>query len=157
MADNWGAGFATGMAVGGGSGKTETEVYYVPDLNAEHQLIEERAVMEGLMAVRLAMHDVIVQLSPDHPLVARPDPGAGTIHSPAAKKIFNEAYDRITTTGLDTDPYLRKICPGLVKIRDAERAQEAAERARAETARVKAEHKAANPGFFARMMGAGKE
>ena len=152
MADNWGSGFATGMAVGGGKGKTQYIEVEVPDLNAERQMVAEYANQKAQRKVRLAALGALAEANPSHSLVAPAQEGSSL--SPSAKKIWDEEYDRIDTTGLATDPYLRSICPGLVKIHDAERAEKAEEAARAETARLKAEYKAANPGFFARL-GAG--
>ena len=153
MADNWGSGFATGMAVGGGKGKTQYIEVEVPDLNAERELVDEYAAKEAQRKVKDALLFALRESNAGHCLVAPPEEGETL--SPSATKIWYEEYNRINATGLDTDPYLRKICPGLVKIHDAKRAREADEAARAETARLKAEYKAANPGFFARMLGAG--
>jgi len=111
----------------------------------QHPPISEQAIRFGARlfqlqfqqgvapVIRNAMHMVLMEVTPVHPLSEPYLPGT---LAPATQKIWQEAFDRILATGLDTNPVLRSICPGLVKIHDAKRAQEASlavGRARAET------------------------
>ncbi len=160
MSNEWGGGFSAGVATGAAMGRNQAEsrnsgpdLVFVPDLKAERQLVDEYAARKAQMTVRDAIRDAFREFAPQHPLAALPAPGSNTTLGPAAKKIYDEVYSRIKATGLDNDPDLREICPGLTKNRDKAREEEAKAKAKAEAERIKAEAKAANPGFFKRLLG----
>lgn len=124
---DWGGGFSAGVATGAAMGRNQAEgsTEYVrvevSDLKAERELVEEYAARKALMAVRAATCDALREVAPQHPLAALPATGAKTTLGPAARVIFEEAFDRIVATGLDDDPELRRMCPGLTKNRDKAR------------------------------------